>query len=89
MEAEPGPSGLQPIFDANELAELTKVHQTRMNVFNKNQLIIETLKLIDFNAFDELTDENKSNIERNIDYLYYMDYVQFDPETGKSPTGKQ
>lgn len=89
MENEPGPSGLQPIVDAKELVELTKVHQIEMDTFNKNKFVIETLKLIDFKKFDELSDENISNIVRSIDYLYYMDYVQLDPKTGVSPTGKQ
>lgn len=88
MEGEMELFSLQPILDSNELAELSKVFADEMDIFNRNQLIINTITKIDFRKFGELTEEMESNINRNIDYLYYMDYVQFDLETGKSPTGK-
>lgn len=75
----------EQILEDAKAAELQKEYEKERKTYCQNMLVLNIVKKLDVNQMSNLTKENKANIERYIEYLRVLEYLDDDNSMGEPP----
>lgn len=87
MDATTPTTDTQAILDNIALADARKEYKNELRRFHIQNMLFAVIKAFKVDKIEGITNENKENVKRAIDYLHMMDYVKME-NSGLSVLGK-